>query len=696
MMEPLNLNARPDPLLAKLPKRSDQVTRIALIAIPFLSLYQPTRVGVSLITGSLQVISLWKNEQQKKSEKLLKSSAYAIMVYFSIYRPKATLAITLSVQTFSDIKEKRVYDILSRMIYFYSIYSRRPEFIVASLAFEGAKELKEAYQEYKDEKYPEAIAKLLMVALRCYQTKEEVSRLSRRYFGKTITQEDWDQLSKEQDLSKALKEKNYSDVIKDIKVKPLPKGQLSKMKDMVFERVDFSESDLSRSTIENVTFNHCKMKDVLLYKVELIQVAWNHCQLNKGTFYRCYGTDLTFKGCDLTRFCMSESTFSKMVIETSTLYGASFLNVLLKESILKDCDLVDVLLCHANFMQVGCSENRMTKPVIALTWDFEHRGSWGSPVQDVLEDQGALTLKFPIYPEDVDSESLANEVQGKLKNYSTYQLSRPQELLDDPERSPEIEKIQMAGAQVMSYADGVILSGGEDVQTEFYSNAFNGVDYRRSVMEFAVIHPRKPVLGICRGSQVLNTYFGGTIKDVGSQHVEEPLDYNQSDPLGKKLASVVRQPMIGISAHHQAVDRIGRDLQVVLTKRGIVKAFMNRDHSVIGTQFHPERYINERLTREKMKQADLESVVFLLASNLFGRSDQFFHTGPLLTGEETPQLTSRGEEAIIKYCNQSLQRTINSLKKLRPNQIFFKIFLDRVRSNRGDPTPQQLESVPVG
>ncbi len=670
-MEKLNFNARPDPILAKLPEsKSQTTTRIALLAIPFLSLYRPTRIGVSVITSSVQVISLWKSDQ-KGHEKFLKSSAYAIMIYFSIYRPQATLAITVGVQTFSDIREKKVYDILSRMIYFYSIYSSRPEFIVASLVLEIGKELKETYKEYKDENYLEAAAKLLMVALRCYQTKEEVSRISHRYFPKTVTQEDWDNL---------------------------PKKELSKMKlkDTVFERVDFSNSNLSKATIENVTFNHCKMEDVLLYKVKLTQVVWNQCQLKKGTFYRCDGADLNFKGCDLTRFCMSESKFSRLQIEGSTLYGASFLNAWLHDSILKGCDLVDVLLCHANFMQIDCSKNQITKPVIALTWDFKDRGSWGSPVPDVLEDQGGLTLKFPIYSKNIDKHALKEAVQKKLKSYSSYRLSRAQELLDDPHVTPEIEAIRRKATQVMSYADGVILSGGEDVETEFYSDSFDGCDYRRSLMEFAVIHHRKPVLGICRGCQVLNTYFGGTIKDVPYQGKEEPLDYNKNEPLGKKLKGRIKHPVVGVSAHSQAADKVGRDLHVVLTKRGIVKAFMNRDQSVIGTQFHPERYIDGKLMREKMGQADIKRVVVFLASNLFDKKQRFFKTGPLLTNEDTPQLTPKGEAALIKYCNQTLRRMVETAKKLEPNQIFFKIFLDRVRTSRGDSSPRQSESVLAG
>ena len=691
-MDRINLNARPDPLLGKLPEREGRLTRVALIAIPFLSLYKPTRMGVSVIGGTIQVISLWKSNQSN-SEKFFKASAYAMTIYLSIYRPKTALAITLSVQTLSDIKEGKVYDILSRLIYFSSIYTKRPELIVASLLMEIGKELKEAYGEYNKEKYPEVLAKLLMVALRVYQTKEEVSRVSRRYFGKEVTQEDWDQLSQEKDISKALKEKNYSDTIKNIKVKPMPNRDLSEvcLKDMVFEKVDFSDSDLGKSTIENVAFNHCKMKDIFLYRVSLTNVVWNSCQLEKGTFYLCSGSGLHFKGCDLTRFCMAESIFSDLVIEASTLYGSSFLNTVLSDSILKGCDLLNVLLCGANFEQQSCAKNRITKPVVALTWHFEDRGSWGAPVPNALEDQGALTLKFPIYPKDIDVKDLGFEVQGKLKTYTTYRLSRAQELLDDSNLTPEIEKIKRRATQVMSYADVVILSGGENVEKEFYSDSFYGNDYRRSLMEFAMIHHGKPVMGICRGCQVLNTYFGGTIKDVPFQGRQEPIDYT-NDPLGKRLKKKGGRVIVGYSAHSQAADKMGAGLRIILMKRGIVKAFMNQEGTVIGTQFHPEIYIKRKMVKEKMGKADLKQLITLLGSVFLDKDISFFQTGPVLTEGNEPQLNQVGEEAIIKFFNQLLSKVDEQLKKLESNQIFFKLFLERVKTNRDASILQPSES----
>lgn len=697
LMNHINLNARPDPLLSKLPQSEGFVTRVTLIAIPFLSLYTPTRMGVSVVAGSVQIISLCCSKQSRK-EKLFKASAYAVMIYLSIYRPKVALAMTLSVQTVSDIKERKIYDILSRIVYFYSIYSNRPEIIVGSLLLEIGKELKDVRKEYEKERYIEAVAKLLMAALRTCQTKEEISRVSRRYFGKTVTQEDWDQLSKKEDISKALKEKNYSDVIKNIKVKTLPKRYLSKVKleDMVFERVDFSESDLSDSRIKNVTFIDCNMRDILLYRVSLTQVVWNNCQLAKGTFYRCYGEGLFFNGCDLTRLCMSESVFSKLIIEASNLYGASFLNVLLQESFIKGCDLMNVLLCHANFRRINCTENKLTKPVIALTWDFYDRGSWGEPVPEVLEDQGALTLKFPIYLEDIDQEALKGEVKKTLRSHTSYRLSRAQELLDDKAVSPEIEIFKRRAVQVMSYANGVILSGGENVETEFYSDDFYGSDYRRSLMEFAVIHQGKPVMGICRGCQVVNAYFGGTIKNVSFQGTQEPLDYHTKEELGRRLKEKMEKPIVGYSAHGQAADKLGQSLKVILMKRGIVKAIANKNWTIIGTQFHPEKYIDGKNMKEKMEKADLKMLVSLIASQFLGEKTNFFQTGQLVSKGDTPRLNVAGEKAIIKYCNESLLRFLEMVKKLDSNQIFFQIFMEKVRVNRADSNPRPSASSLAG
>lgn len=281
-------------------------------------------------------------------------------------------------------------------------------------------------------------------------------------------------------------------------------------------------------------------------------------------------------------------------IFASKLFGASFYFNHLTSSTLKSCDLTDVLLTDSTFNRVDCTEHRITKPVVALTWNFSDRGSWGEPLPEVLEDQGILTLKFPIYPYSVDPKELEQEVVEKLQGYPLQgEKSRPKMLLDDPFHTSEIERLKWRARDVMRYADGALLSGGEDVEPSFYQAGNERGDFRRSILEFAVIHSGKPVMGICRGSQVINVYFGGTLKNVRGQISRQELVFGKGRQ-GEALREKIGAPVQGYSAHHQAVDRLGKGLHVLFEKDGVVKATIHENGRVLGTQFHPEKYIEQR------------------------------------------------------------------------------------------------------
>lgn len=695
-MGSVNLNKRADYVLGKLPEFTHFAGRLAVVSIPFISLYKPARTGIAVLSSSVQLIDLYQSEGQLK-EKIFKTALNVSFIFLTMYRPKEAVLCALAAQTYEDIKNQDAYAIFSRIVYFTSLYNRDPRWVVAALALEIAKNGKEARDEWRKGRWLEGGAKLLMAALRTYQTKEEVSRVRRRYFGKEVTQADWDKLLLEKDIGKALKEKNFSDVVKDVKVKPLPRKSLQDvtLKDMVFERVDFSESRLRDATIENVTFIECKMEGINFYKVGLIRVVWENCNVSKGMFYLCRGVGLSFKGCDLTRFCLSECEMSWLEIFASKLYGASFLSNNLFESVIKSCDLMNVLLTNATFELIDCTINLITKPVIALTWDFRTGGSWGEPVPDVMEDQGALTLKFPIYPHDIDREALQIEVESKLQSYPLEGAkSRAQMLLDDPHQTPEIEKMKAKAHVIMKYADGVILSGGENVEEGFYKEAGQGFDYRRSLIEFAVTHIGKPVMGICRGSQLLNVYLGGTLRDVSGQTGRQTFSFGENAK-GRALSEKVGEPINGSNAHFQAVDRLGKGLHVLLERKGVVKATMSEDGRLLGTQFHPETYIEEKRTEKLLKEVDTINLI----SRLLGFSYKFEREArKLISGEpavqEGNQLSARGQEEIIKLYNFYLRKAMEYTKGYENNRIFFKLFLAMV--SRGDSSLRRLEFAPAG
>ncbi|WP_036170167.1 gamma-glutamyl-gamma-aminobutyrate hydrolase family protein [Massilia sp. 9096] len=161
------------------------------------------------------------------------------------------------------------------------------------------------------------------------------------------------------------------------------------------------------------------------------------------------------------------------------------------------------------------------------------------------------------------------------------------------------------------HLDGLVLQGGADVSPTTYAESpsrpeWSG-DRARDVYELELLHEfveaGKPVLGICRGCQLINVAFGGTLyQDVatdlpGAQaHVHEDYDAHRHAivfPPGSSLGKMFpdqRRPTVN-SIHHQAVKDLGRDILVeaMSDPDGVVEAIRyQRAPFVMGLQWHPE------------------------------------------------------------------------------------------------------------
>jgi gamma-glutamyl-gamma-aminobutyrate hydrolase PuuD len=161
------------------------------------------------------------------------------------------------------------------------------------------------------------------------------------------------------------------------------------------------------------------------------------------------------------------------------------------------------------------------------------------------------------------------------------------------------------------HLDGLVLQGGADVSPMTYAEAptrpeWNG-DRARDVYELELLHEfvnaGKPVLGICRGCQLINVAFGGTLyQDVATSvpdalaHVNEEYDAHRHAirfPPGSSLGKMFpdqKRPIVN-SIHHQAVKDLGRDIHVeaMSDPDGVVEAIRyQRAPFVMGLQWHPE------------------------------------------------------------------------------------------------------------
>jgi putative glutamine amidotransferase len=152
--------------------------------------------------------------------------------------------------------------------------------------------------------------------------------------------------------------------------------------------------------------------------------------------------------------------------------------------------------------------------------------------------------------------------------------------------------------------DGLIIGGGDDIGAEIYGGTVLPdvrIDPERDKLELKLLDEALgrgvPVLGICRGSQIINVALGGTLHtDIYEVYVQAPRMRTvlarktiRMEP-GSRLDRIVRCNPCRVNAlHHQSVDRVGRGLKVVAhDEAGVIQAIEGQESFLIGVQWHPE------------------------------------------------------------------------------------------------------------
>lgn len=165
-------------------------------------------------------------------------------------------------------------------------------------------------------------------------------------------------------------------------------------------------------------------------------------------------------------------------------------------------------------------------------------------------------------------------------------------------------------------ADGILLTGGGDILPSIYGQvqnpATNEINEARDKAEIeaaiAALELKLPVLGICRGIQILNVALGGTlIQDIPSQVSSSIIHRTTSNDgyashkvcveKGSILHSIVEADSFTVNSfHHQALKKLGRGLSVTAkSDDGIIEAVeLNSCGNVLGVQWHPEKIFSEQ------------------------------------------------------------------------------------------------------
>ena len=172
---------------------------------------------------------------------------------------------------------------------------------------------------------------------------------------------------------------------------------------------------------------------------------------------------------------------------------------------------------------------------------------------------------------------------------------------------PITDNLEVIKEQV-KYFDGLILSGGGDPDPNLYGEdclqELGDITPERDAFELAILEEflktKKPILGICRGLQLMNVFYGGTLYqdikyiDTNIQHKQKWLadlpthDINilENNILFEIFGKKVRTN----SFHHQMIKDLGKELTSIATANdGVVEAIQNKNYPFFyGVQWHPE------------------------------------------------------------------------------------------------------------
>lgn len=174
--------------------------------------------------------------------------------------------------------------------------------------------------------------------------------------------------------------------------------------------------------------------------------------------------------------------------------------------------------------------------------------------------------------------------------------------------------------EAVARCDGVLLTGGDDIQPELYApkvpeklrGTVSETDRARDLFELMLVEEvfrqGKPLLAICRGQQILNVAFGGTLyvdlpfqvgNSINHKRMDRKSEVVHSVALtrGSLLARISGKSRVGVnSSHHQAVSRVATPFQATARSAdGVIEAMELKSNAtpplpfMVAVQYHPER-----------------------------------------------------------------------------------------------------------
>lgn len=148
---------------------------------------------------------------------------------------------------------------------------------------------------------------------------------------------------------------------------------------------------------------------------------------------------------------------------------------------------------------------------------------------------------------------------------------------------------------LMDRCDGFLITGGGDLNpllfggdnlSENVHDALDQLDF--TVLDYCV-KKKKPCLGICRGIQSINVFFGGTLYQTGYEHHRRKHDCFCRISNKRGIFSKLKDEELKINSfHHQGIECLSPRLMKIGESDGVIEAVKHKELPIYGVQWHPE------------------------------------------------------------------------------------------------------------